>query len=193
MAPEAEDDDPLTDSVPDPEAEPTPAELAHARRFAELVDKTLADRTPPAMSADDRALLEVATVIRAARGQLELAPARQHAVVEHALRRAIGARPGPGGSVTPIARASARRWAPWIVAGASTLVAAAALLVLWLRPAEPPISWRPPQEWRSRSADALIGPIARDRAGDASARIDAIFADRLDGFRARRLARRAAP
>lgn len=187
----AQDDDPLTGSVPDPEAEPTPAELAHARRFAELVDKTLAGRTPPAMSADDRALLEVATVIRAARGQSELAPARQHAVVEDALRQAIGARPGSGGSVTPIARARARRWAPWIVAGASTLVAAAALLVLWLRPAGSII--RPPQEWTSRSADALIGPIARDRAGDASARIDAIFADRLDGFRARRLARRAAP
>lgn len=191
----AQDDDPLTGSVPDPEAESTPAELAHARRFAELVDKTLAGRTPPAMSADDRALLEVATVIRAARGQLELAPARQHAVVEDALRQAIGARPGSGGSVTPISRAPARRWAPWIVAGASTLVAAAALLVLWLRPAEPsrePVS-RVPQEWTSRSADALIGPIARDRAGDAGARIDAIFADRLDGFRARRMARRAAP
>ena len=186
----AQDDDPLMGSVPDPEAESTPAELAHARRFAELVDKTLAGRTPPAMSADDRALLEVATVIRAAHGQLELAPARQHAVVEDALRQAIGARPGPGGSVSPIARAPARRWAPWIVAGASTLVAAAALLVLWLRPAgQAPV----PQEWRSRSADALIGPIARDRVGDASARIDAIFADRLDGFRARRLARRAAP
>jgi len=192
-----QDDDTLTGSVPDPEAEPTPAELAHARRFAELVDKTLAGRTPPAMSADDRALLEVATVIRAARGQLELAPARQRAVVEDALRQAIGAEPSPGGSVTPIARAPARRWAPWVVAGASTLVAAAALLVLWLRPAEPPGApigrATVPAEWTSRSADALIGPIARDRAGDASARIDAIFADRLDGFRARRLARRGAP
>jgi hypothetical protein len=192
-----QDDDTLTGSVPDPEAEPTPAELAHARRFAELVDKTLAGRTPPAMSADDRALLEVATVIRATRGQLELAPARRHAVVEDALRQAIGARPASGGSVTPIARAPARRWAPWIIAGASALVAAAALLVLWLRPAEPPAPIgraRPvPPEWTSRPADALIGPIARDRAGDASARIDAIFADRLDGFRARRLARRAAP
>jgi hypothetical protein len=190
-----QDDDTLTGSVPDPEAEPTPAELAHARRFAEVVDKTLAGRTPPAMSADDRALLEVATVIRAARGQLELAPARQHAVVEDALRQAIGARPASGGSVTPIARTPARRWAPWIVAGASALVAAAALLVLWLRPEPPLASSRrpPPREWTSRPADALIGPIARDRAGDASARIDAIFADRLDGFRARRLERRATP
>jgi hypothetical protein len=198
-----QDDDTLTGSVPDPEAEPTPAELAHARRFAELVDKTLAGRAPPAMSADDRALLEAATVIRAARGQLELAPARQRAVVEDALRQAIGAGPSPTGSVTPIrstpARPTpARRRAPWVVAGASALVAAAALLVLWLRPAEPPHG-APigradvPVEWTSRPADALIGPIARDRAGDAGARIDAIFADRLDGFRARRLARRGTP
>jgi hypothetical protein len=50
-----------------------------------------------------------------------------------------------------------------------------------------------PVEWTSRPADSLIGPIARDRAGDASARIDAIFADRLDGFRARRLTPRGAP
>ncbi|HEX7837825.1 MAG TPA: hypothetical protein VF469_10200, partial [Kofleriaceae bacterium] len=57
------DDDPLAGPVPDPETEPTPAELAHARRFSELIDRTLAGRTPPAMSADDRALLEVTTVI----------------------------------------------------------------------------------------------------------------------------------
>ena len=94
-----QDDDTLTGSVPDPEAAPTPAELAHARRFAEVVDKALAGRMPPAMSADDRALLEVATVIRATRGQLELTPARQHAVVEDALRQAIGAAPA-GGAVT---------------------------------------------------------------------------------------------
>jgi len=189
-------DDPLTGSVPDPETEPAPGELAHARRFADLVDKTLAGRTPPAMSADDRALLEVATVIRATRGSLELAPARGRAVVEDALRQAIGGGAAAGGSVVPIGRG--RRWAPWIVAGASALVAAAALAMLWLRPAAPfagaPIGRAAvPVEWRSRPADALIGPIARDRAGDASARIDAIFADRLDGFRAGRLVQRGAP
>jgi len=70
-----QDDDTLTGSVPDPEAEPSSVELAHARRFADLVDKTLTGRTPPAMSADDRALLEVATVIRASHGNVELVPA----------------------------------------------------------------------------------------------------------------------
>ncbi|HMG54492.1 MAG TPA: hypothetical protein VK601_13440 [Kofleriaceae bacterium] len=191
-------DDTLTGSVPDPETEPAPGERAHARRFAELVDEALAGRTPPAMSADDRALLEVATVIRATHGSLELSPARGRAVVEAALRQAVGAAPAAGGSVVPIGRGRGRRWAPWIVAGASTLVAAAALAMLWLRPPAPsggaPIGRAAvPAEWRSRPADALIGPIARDRAGDASARLDTIFADRLDGFRARRLGQRGTP
>jgi len=191
-----QDDDTLTGVVPDADIEPTPAELAHARRFAELVDKTLAGRTPPAMSADDRALLEVATVIRATHGSLELAPSRQRAVVEDALRQAIGASAAGPGAVTPIARA--RRWqrAPWLVAATTTLVAAAAVLMLWLRPPGSgghahiaPV----PEEWTSRPTDALVGPIAREHAGDASTRIDTIFADRLDGFRARRLARGARP
>ncbi|HEU4734576.1 MAG TPA: hypothetical protein VFT22_42085 [Kofleriaceae bacterium] len=191
-----QDDDTLMGSVPDPEAEPTPTELAHARRFAELVDKTLSGRTPPAVSADDRALLEVATVIRATHTGISLAPGKQRELVEDALRQAIGASPATSGSLAPLGRARARRLAPWIVAGTTTLIAAAALVVLWLRA---PSAGEPdlqgvrraalPEEWTSRPADALVGPIARDRAGDASARIDAIFADRLDGFRTRQLAR----
>jgi hypothetical protein len=197
-----QDDDTLTGSVPDPETEPTQAELAHARRFAELVDKTLSGRTPPAMSADDRALLEVATVIRVTRGNVELLPSKQRQVVEDALRQAIGAAPASGGAVASIAhgRVRWRRRAPWIVAGASTLVAAAAIAMLWLRAPggagrQDPLVRRPavPEEWRSRPADSLVGPIARDRAGDAGARIDTIFADRLDGFRTRRLARGGRP
>jgi len=198
-----QDEDTLTGSVPDPETEPTAAELAHARRFAELVDKTLSGRTPPAMSADDRALLEVATVIRATHGNLELAPNQQRAAVEDALRQAIGSEPaGAGrGQVTSIAgaRARLRRRAPWIVAGTMTLVAAAAIAMLWLRTpggtgrGNPVARRAVPEEWTSRPADSLVGPIARDHAGDAGARIDAIFADRLDGFRTRRLARGGKP
>ena len=188
-------DDPLTGPVPEPEAEPTPAELAHARRFADLVDKTLVGRTPPAISADDRALLEVATVIRATHGNVELAPSRQRAAIEAALRQAVGER-ASGRWVVPDVEAAPRRWrrAPWLVTGASTL-AAAAIAILWLRTPRPTAP-RPaalPTEWASRSADSLIGPIARDHAGDASTRLDALFADRLDGFRARRLARGGKP
>ena len=186
-----QDDDTLTGAVPDPETEPTTAELAHARRFAELVDKTLSGRTPPAVSADDRALLEVATVVRAAHGKLELAPGKQRSLVEDALRQAIGGGAASSGSTVPIARARGRRWTPWIVAGASTLVAAAAIAMLWLRGPQVQVvrQAQTPAEWRSRSADALVGPITREQAGGALSRIDTIFADRLDGFRARRLTR----
>ena len=180
------------DNVPEPDAEATSAERAHAKTFAELVDKTLAGRTPPAMSADDRALLEVATVIRAASGNATLAASATRTIVEDALKQAVGGAGAslPGTSITPLARARARKL-PWLVASASTLAAAAALLVLFLRPPRTieRAATSVPTAWRSRPADALIGPIARDRSGDASARIDAIFADRLDGYRERRAAR----
>jgi hypothetical protein len=190
MATKRDDDDILTGSIPAPEDEATPAERAHAKTFADLVDKTLAGRTPPAMSADDRALLEVATVIRAASGNAELAVAKRNALVEGALRQAIGGKGVVTGDVTPIAKARARR-APWIVAGASLAVAAAAI-VLWLgAPRRIHVIDHAPaalqDNWKSRPADPLIGPITRDHAGDASARLDTIFADRLDGYRELRM------
>lgn len=199
-----DDDDILTGPVPFPDAEPTAAERAHARTFAELVDKTLSGRTPPAMSADDRALLEVATVIRATSGKLELTPAKRSSLIEDVLRQAVagGAGASMNQGVTPIARGRARRLAPWIVAGASSLVAAAAVTVLWLRsphlvgqPVAPPVAPTAaalpavPASWTSRPTDPMIGPIPRERAGDAGARIDYIFADRLDGYRDRRMSR----
>jgi hypothetical protein len=187
-----DDDDILTGPVPAPEAEATPSERARAKAFAELVDKSLAGRaTPPAMSADERALLEVATVIRAASGKVELPAQKRASIVEDALRQAIG---GSGaatsGAVVPISRAR-KRWVPWAIAGASTLVAAAAVLLLWLRKPEvvekggDPVSETMPEHWKQRPADSLIGPIARERAGDAATRIDTIYADRLDGYRER--------
>jgi len=186
------DDDILTGSVPEPDAEPTPSERAHAKTFADIVDKTLVGRTPVAMSADDRALLEVATVISAAHGGMVLAASKQRSIVEDALRQAIGGvGAGATGSVTPIARGRVKRWVPWAVAAASTLVAAAAVLVLWLRaPQHTTIVQETaavPASWTSRPADPLVGPIAREHAGDASSRIDYLFADRLDGYRERRL------
>jgi hypothetical protein len=189
MAMDDPDRDSLDGPVPEPDAEATAAERAHAKTFAELIDKTIAGRTPPAMSADDRTLVEVATVIRAASGNVELAATARRSIVEDALRQAIG-----GSSTTSVPgvvplRRPAKRWAPWAIAGASMLVAAAALIALVLRPqravsvAAEPV----PAAWRSRPADALVGAISRERDGDAGARIDTIFADRLDGFRERRL------
>jgi len=189
----ANDDDFLESSVPDPDAEPTAAERAHAKTFAELVDKTLSGRTPPAVSADDRALLEVATVIRATSGGLELSGSKQRSLVEDALRQAVGQNPATSLSTTPISEARAkRRWLPWAIAATSTAVAAAAVLMLWLR--KPTVIERSvvetPATWKSRPADSLIGPIAAERAGDAGARMDTIFADRLDGYRDRMLSPR---
>jgi hypothetical protein len=196
MAKPTDDDDILTGAVPAPEAEATASERAHARTFADLVDKTLTGRTPPAMSSDDRALLVVATVIRATSGTVELSSSKRRSIVEDALRQAVGGTTAStSGAVVPIARARSRRWAPWAIAGGSMLVAAAAVLLFWLRAPErvtpetaqaAPI----PAEWTSRPADPLIGPIARQNAGDAGTRIDTIFADRLGGYRERTLARR---
>lgn len=186
----ANDDDILTGAIPDPDDDATPSERAHAKTFADLVDKTLSGRTPPAMSADDRALLEVATVIRAASGNVPLAPGKQRSIVEDALRQAIGGGPAtsmPG--VTPIT-AARKRWVPWAIAGTSTVIAAAAVMMLWLRaPQQQTPVAATPATWKARTADSLIGPIPRERAGDASARIDTIFADRMDGYRDRRLSR----
>jgi hypothetical protein len=187
-----DDEDILAAPVPEPDAEPTASERAHAKTFAEIVDKTIAGRTPPAMSADDRALLEVATVIRAAHGKAELSASRQRAAIEDALRAAVGGA-GAGASaagVVPISRKRAR--APWIVAAVSVVAAAAAIL-LWLRVPktvtvmQPATAAKIPMTWKSRPADPLIGVIARDRAGEASTRLDTIFADRMDGYRDRRL------
>jgi hypothetical protein len=189
----SDDNDILDGRVPDPGAEATPAERTHAKAFADLIDKAVAGRTPPAaMSADDRALLEVATVIRAASGNAELASAKRSALVEGALRQAISGKAAVS-KVTPISRGRAKRFAPWIVAGTSMAVAAAAI-VLWLGAPRhvnvierAPTANAVPENWKSRPTDSLIGPIERVHAGDASARIDTIFADRLDGYREIRL------
>jgi hypothetical protein len=186
----ATDDDILNAPIPDPDAEPTASEKAQSKRFADLIDKTLSGRVPPAMSADDRALLEVATVIRATSGNVPLAPGKQRSIVEDALRQAVGGAAAtslPG--VTPIT-AARRRWVPWAIASGTSLVAAAAIALLIVRtPSKQSVAIETPATWTSRPADTLIGPIAREHAGDASARIDTIFADRLDGYRERRLSR----
>jgi len=192
-----DDDDLLTGPVPVPEAEPSASERIRAKAFGELVDKAVAGRTPPpAMSADDRALLEVATVIRAASGNVELPVAKRQAIVEDALRQAIGGVTTTTSGVVPISRAR-RRWMPWAVSAVSTAVAVAAVLLLWLRrpelsPPSPPVA-EAPMLWKMRPTDPLIGPISRDRVGDAGTRIDRIFDNRLDGYRARQLARGGTP
>lgn len=195
------DDEQLDAPVPEPLDEASPSERVRAKAFADIVDKAITGRAPAVMSADDRALLEVATVIRAASGQAELAAQKQRSIVEDALRQAIGT--SAGGSAAPLGvgptvglmsvpiGSARKKWLPWVLTGASTAVAAAAMLVLWLRAPETRVvhetTAQVPTSWTSRPADPLIGPIARENAGDASARIDYLFADRLEGYRDRRL------
>lgn len=201
--PSAELLDLLDGEIPDADDLPSASERARAASFAELIDKAIAGRTPPALSADERALLEVTTVIRAAAGHGELAAAPRRAAVESALAAALGqalpeglrspsasmeiAEPRPRGRRASSAAVRAGlRWAPWLVAGTTTAIAAAAVAALWLRaPRQVTVSATPPvpTHWRSRPADALIGEIQRDAAGEAAARLDSIYSDRLDGFR----------
>jgi hypothetical protein len=186
------------DTVPAPDAEPTSAEKAQARAFGDLLDKALAGRTPPAMAAGDRDLLEVATIIRAVARPAELADARATATVEAALRQAVGVKDRPSVSAPDIAPPGLprRSRAPWFIAAASAAVAAAAVAMLLVGPdrrgrertTETATTADVPAHWRSRPADELIGAIPEERSGDAVQRIDAIYADRLGGFRERTLA-----
>lgn len=209
------DADLLEGDVPDDDAPPSPAELAHAASFAALLDKAEHGRIPPALSADERALLEVATVLRAATGRVELSEAAHRAAVEHALAAAVEpprrkvARPSDRTSDRTSERTSERtsarpetarsagarltrqgptqRWLPWTLAG-TTALAAAAAITLWLRPPRTLVVQAVPRalpaHWTSRPADAVVGEIARESAGAAASRIDAIYSDRLEGYRA---------
>jgi hypothetical protein len=203
-----EDDTPSP--IPAPDAVADGAEKARARAFGDLIDKVIAGKAPAAVPAEERALLEVATVIRAATRPVDLGAVKTRSIVESALATAIERKGGGGPArltdpsvpvpgVVPIGHARAKRLAPWIIAGATSLVAAAAIALLLMRPAAPAQQSadrtppRPlPAQLRSRPADPLIGVIARapsldDAGGATMMRIDTIYADRLAGYRERTL------
>ena len=138
------------------EDEPTPAERARAASLGRLVDGLLAgEPSPPAVDAEDRALLDTAAMIC----------------------RAAAEPASPSASASASESVSVRRrWVPWTVAA---VFAAAALVVSLLRPAPA----RLPAELRSRSADALVGPIDPSGAADGGRRTDLVYADRLASYR----------
>jgi hypothetical protein len=167
-------------------------ERSDAVSMARLVDHMLdGQAAPPAMDAEERALLEAATQVHASLGEAGLPPARAKALLDGVFPRSTNGpsvpfMPAPGrrpttvppraASVTsllPPARAKVKlgRTLPWAVA----VLCAAAALLLWLKvpgaPAAPAAHLRSP--------DAVVGaPIAREHAADASARLDALVADR---------------
>ena len=74
----------------DDEGPVTPAEQAHAEAFGRLVDGLLhGEPLPPAMDSDDRALLEVATVVVASSRPVELDGERVKRLVDQALEGAM--------------------------------------------------------------------------------------------------------
>lgn len=194
----------LEDEVPDVDTPPSPAELAHAASFAALLDKAARGRLPPALDTDERALLETATVLRAAGSEVSevsLDERARHALVTSVLEATAEARRAAAGAgvrrvstpmrAHPPPPGKSWRWRamPWALAAASMAAAASAL---WLR--EPrqvfvhqaaPV----PTALTSRPADAVVGEISRSASAEAARRIDSIYSDRLDGYRATALFR----
>ncbi|HUH04104.1 MAG TPA: hypothetical protein VML75_19035 [Kofleriaceae bacterium] len=186
------------DAIPAHDAPETESERHQARAFAKLVDGLVAgDGTPPALDADQRELIDVASTVRASITEVALERGRRDAIIDAAYARVLGARssaqPLPAEvSSLQAARRSRLRYLPW----ATTVVAAAAavaLLVTRPTPAPAPVAQAHTQahidaprlsdQHLSRPADLLIGKIPRAAAGQASARIDLIVADRMAGYR----------
>jgi hypothetical protein len=209
---DAHNDDRHKDQVPEPDAPATTAEKARADGFGRLMDKLLAgDALPPAMDSDDRALVEVATMVMAGSREVELAAERRRALIDQALERAVlgksparVAEPPAAGPKKPgvrqdssseVVSLDSRREGklvhvlPWAVA---SIAAAAAILLFVTRPSAPPVAsdQAPPPAameletfHRSRPADPLIGQIAPEASAEASARLDTIYSDRMAGYR----------
>jgi hypothetical protein len=185
---------------------------SRAAGFGKLVDGMLDGASiPPALDADDRALLETATMIVASTQELRLSAERSRSLVDEALEQALtGNRrlstvPENEDSVphvverenTDVINLSRRRAdrairaLPWVVA---TVAAAAALLLFISRPEnlgdgarEHLAQKSAPVYQSSRPADPLIGQITAESAGLASQRLDVIYADRMAGYRELRL------
>jgi hypothetical protein len=151
----------------------TPEERARAQRLARLVDDMLAgEPAPPAMDADDRALLETATAIHAAMGTASLEPAQTSRLIEAAFV--------PGVATLPSAprRTWLRRRGPWLMIAVA--VAAAIVLVVLDPKRGHPQAARP-------TPDQLVGRIDEERSAEASPRLDVVYADRLAGYRSKAL------
>jgi hypothetical protein len=86
-------DDTMNDLPRSPDDPTSPAETAQAESFARLVDELVAGGSlPPAMASDERALVEVAAIMRVCVGDprdVELDASRRDALIEQALLQAL--------------------------------------------------------------------------------------------------------
>ena len=191
-----------TDDRPDDLDQASLPERRAAQQLGQLVDDLIAGTSRSRAHADaepgdsDQAtpaeLAELATMIRANAGREHLSAARAVDLVEMSVRKGAGIADLPAAAQARHLGAS-RRWLPWAWAGVATAAAAALALAFVLPRAQtkqPDVAIAPaatvPTAWQSRSPDDVVGRIDRASSGRADQRIDAIFADRLDGYRDRR-------
>ena len=163
-------------------------EAARAKSLARLVDRLLdGEAPPPALEADERALLFTATAISASLGRPALGVDRRERVMDRVFADgnplASSRSPSHDHDLTP----RSRRLLPWVVAA----VASAAAVFLALRGPAPaaPATLRRDVVIARGSSDRLVGKIARAKAADARQRIDTIYAERLATYRTQRLGR----
>ncbi len=197
---EVVDDDGRRDAIPEPDDAASSSERLRAAQFASLLDDAAAGALPAALELETRHNLEIAVALQAVAGQHQLDDATASAMVASVLQNNAVAPAVPTPMLDQLAAQRQRKQArnatsqarmPWIIAATSTLVAAAAIVLLMLRPTvtpRMPATAPLPLAWQSRPADALVGAIDRAQAGNAAMRIDAIYADRLDGYRNARYA-----
>lgn len=171
----------------------SPEELAAAEALATQVDDLVAGKGLPAAGAgEERELLQMSSMIRAAHREIPLAADRQAALIEEAMAQALPGtdKAGAFAEVHSLDAARARRRRAWSV-GIAGVVAVAAIALLWFRTQSPTLATSSvatrtpiPQDQQSRASDELIGQIAPEQSGMASSRIDQIYGDRMGGYRA---------
>lgn len=153
---------------------PSEEELQAAQELGRALDEVLAGQEPAA----ENELLNTARMVHSAFHEEPPSPQRTRDVVERALEQAVEQayikRRGGG----------LRRAAPLLAVAASLILVVAGLTLgtYNLRPDLPQVRPLPPQVL-SRPSDDLLGRPIQDRAG-ASGRLDLVFADRLNGYRA---------
>ncbi|HET6610931.1 MAG TPA: hypothetical protein VFG83_03045 [Kofleriaceae bacterium] len=168
-------------------------EAQDAREFADLCDSlTAGGSPPPALAADDRSLAETVIAMRAIMGEPSLPDERARAIIDAAYADvARGGREPAEIPASRVAMARAARARKLARAGTWIAAACAAAALVFVLTSRADSGGRQEATARlplataetSRRADILFGVIPEARAGDAGQRMDAIYADRLAGYR----------
>ncbi|MBL4633308.1 MAG: hypothetical protein JKY56_05525 [Kofleriaceae bacterium] len=192
----------MSDNDKDGEEEFTAEEMAEAKRFAGKVDGLLGgDPIPTLMDAEQRELMVLSSMVASAFGDAELDAAKQTSIIDAAMAQAMDIAPAENDtksqkqSVDQLA--TRRKRSKFVPAIVLTLVAAAAVLILYSRLESPATQVgqnsvavrKLPKEELSRSSDQLVGQIKREASGHASSRIDQIYGSRMMGYRSLRYRR----